>query len=298
MKRFLPVLALLICINFCNAQEEPDNKSNSKILVTFPIPRTGTLVKSQSVRNTILNQVQKMVGEKYPSSFSSLYKVVPSYTVTDIRTIETMEVIKYVDFEVYLRLRGYGHHQDSLLRSFKVTASASTEELAAVKAVNTLFSPGGKINSFMGMIDSLFNARYNTGGKQTLQALKALPLTTLKQADHMLNELTYFSDYPAMTEEVDKFRSAIVDMRSELICKDELPKLKIQVESTQYDPDAVIDKLILVSPDASCADEVLALAKVMGQQAMKLKESSAEKMNIIINVQQENNTSAWRKRQW
>ena len=289
---------LLVISQLSFAQEEEAQKSKSPILVTIPIPRTETKVKSRVAGSMILDKVQKLIGADYPSSFGVAYKVIPSYAVTAVRTLETMEVMQYVDLEVYLRFRGVGFHKDSLLRVYKATASASDQENAIQKAVNMIFTGGGKIFSFPAMIDSLLNDRYHINGMATLQNLKSYPLTSIKETNQILLELQYFEDYPAMKDAVDAFRNQVMDARSEIFCKNDLPKLKISVESNVYSPTDVVAKLLAISPEASCADEVLALAKVMGQQSMARSESDNEKLNIILSIHQQNNVSEWRRRQY
>lgn len=291
------MLCCFIFNQYCIGQDETTPKSVNPILVTFTIPRPGTKLESRKIGSEILTRTQKMIGSQYPSSFSTLYKVVPSYIVKDIRTVETMEVRKYVDLEVYLRLRGQGFHKDSLLRFYTATASDVTEEVAAQKALNSIYAEGGKIYSYLAMIDSLFNDRYHIQGKKTLQAFSALPLTTVKECDNVLLELVYFGDYPDMTEAVQAFKNKVLAQRSEIMCKTELPKIRISVESAVYTPEDVVRKLHAVAPDASCSDEVLAIAKLMGEQAMKLAAADSEKLNLIVTFHQENNLQGWRKSQ-
>ena len=288
---------ILIKVQFSYGQEAEAEKSNSPILVTFAIPRTDTKLTDRRAGSMILDKVQKLIGAEYPSSFGTLYKVVPSYAVKDIRTVETMETRVYVDLDVYLRLRGQGFFKDSLLRRYSVTASDVKEDLAAQKAVNSIFADGNKIYQFAVMIDSLFNDRYNINGARTLQALQALPLNTVKELDHIMLELLYFKDYESMTGPVDEFKNKILKKRSQIICETEIPKLRISVESTIYTPSEVVQKLLSVSPDAACSDEVLALAKLIGQQAQKMPAAESEKLTVIMNIHQDNNATEWRRRQ-
>jgi hypothetical protein len=101
-----------------------------------------------------------------------------------------------------------------------------------------------------------------------------------------------------MTAEVEAAKNKALNARSELFCKNDLPKLKISVESGVYSPGDVVAKLLAISPEASCAGEVLALAKVMGSQAKERSNSENEDLNLILSIHQSNNINEWRRRQY
>jgi hypothetical protein len=278
------------------AQETETPKHNGPILVTLPIQRDGFKVDARFISNQLSLYLRNAIGEKYTSSFSTLYKVVPSYIVTDVRVIETMDTRVYADLEIYARLRGYGFHKDSLLRMYSATGSGESEKAAIQKAANTILSAGGPMSTFRGVVDSLFNERYAIHGDQTLTLIKGMPQTTIKECDNVLTELIYFSDFPTMATKAESFRNEVKKKKSQYFCKEELPQLKIKIESTVYDVNQTVDKLLAVSPESSCSGEVLQLAKLIGQQQQAKQASVPDQLNVLVTIHQDRNVNLWRER--
>lgn len=277
------------------AQDQDVVLDTGPVLVTIPIQRTGNKYDAKFIGNQLLQYLQKMIAQKYPSSLKAIYKVVPSYIVTDIRVVETMDRRVYADLEIYTRLRGVGFHKDSLLRMYSATGSGESENAAIQKAANAILSPGGPVNKFMGVMDSLFRERYDVHGVATLASLKKLPLTTLKECDNVLGELVYFDHYPSMADHATAFRNELLKKRSEIFCATELPALKIKIESTVYNLNETVDKLLSVSPEASCSGELLKLAQLIGKQQIEKQASVPQQLTLLISVHQDHNINLWRE---
>ena len=108
--KYVVLLLALWCSQWSVAQDMDVPKSKGPVLVTLPIQRDGYKVDAKFISNQLSLFLRNSIGEKYTSSFTTLYKVVPSYIVTDVRVIETMDRRVYADLEIYARLRGYGIH--------------------------------------------------------------------------------------------------------------------------------------------------------------------------------------------
>lgn len=295
MKYILMLLALWLSQKSV-AQDMDVPKSKGPILVTLPIQRDGYKVDAKFISNQLSLFLRNSIGEKYTSSFSTLYKVVPSYLVTEIRVIETMERRVYADLEIYARLRGYGIHQDSLLRKYSATGSGVDEKSAIQKAANTILSATGPMSKFRGVVDSLFRDRYEVNGDKTLALIKAMPQNTIKECDNILTELIYFTDFPGMATKTESFSNEVMKKKSQYFCKEELPKLKIKIESTAYDLNETVGKLLAVSPESSCSAEVLQLAKLIGQQQQAKQANAPDQLNVLVTIHQERNVNLWRER--
>ncbi len=292
-------VVLLIALWFSQwsvAQDMDVPKSKGPVLVTLPVQRDGYKVDAKFISNQLSLFLRNSIGEKYTSSFTTLYKVVPSYIVTDVRVIETMDRRVYVDLEIYGRLRGYGIHQDSLLRRYAATGSGEDEKTAIQKAANTILSANGPMSKFRGVVDSLFRERYDVHGDKTLALIKGLPQTTIKECDNVLTELIYFSDFPNMAVKAEGLRNEVMNKKSQLFCKEELPKLKIKIESTVYDLNETVGKLLAVSPESSCSAEVLQLAKLIGQQQQAKQANVPDQVNVLVTIHQDRNVGLWRER--
>ena len=294
--KYVVLLIALWCSQWSVAQDMDVPKSKGPVLVTLPIQRDGYNVDAKFISNQLSLFLRNAIGEKYTSSFTTLYKVVPSYIVTDTRVIETMDRRVYADLEIYARLRGYGIHQDSLLRRYTATGSGEDEKTAIQKAANTILSANGPMSKFRGVVDSLFRERYDVHGDKTLALVKGLPQTTIKECDNVLTELIYFSDFPNMAVKAEAFRNEVMNKKSQYFCKEELPKLKIKIESTAYDLNETVGKLLAVSPESGCSAEVLQLAKLIGQQQQAKQANVPDQVNVLVTIHQDRNVGLWRER--
>ncbi len=294
--KYVVLLLALWCSQWSVAQDMDVPKSKGPVLVTLPIQRDGYKVDAKFISNQLSLFLRNSIGEKYTSSFTTLYKVVPSYIVTDVRVIETMDRRVYADLEIYARLRGYGIHQDSLLRRYTATGSGEDEKTAIQKAANTILSASGPMSKFRGVVDSLFRERYDVHGDKTLALVKGLPQTTIKECDNVLTELIYFSDFPNMAVKAESFRNEVMNRKSQYFCKEELPKLKIKIESTAYDLNETVGKLLAVSPESGCSAEVLQLAKLIGQQQQAKQANVPDQVNVLVTIHQDRNVGLWRER--
>lgn len=290
---------LLIAVCFFSAgvclDAQDQVKHQGTVLVTYAIQRDDAAYPSKYISGSILNKVQQMVGAKYESSLKALYKVVPSFGVKDVRVIETFEKRYYADLDIFLRIRGVGFHKDSLLYKFSGTGSGQEEKNAVMAAMNAIFQDK-QFTGFMSKLDSLLDSRYQKNGDVTLAALKAIKINTLKDCNSVLAELIYFSDYPEMKDKAEAYAAQLQDKRSELFCSGELQALQIKVSSGMFNAKEVIDQLLLVSPKASCAKEVMEVAKSMGEQLKAKNDArSQEQLTVLLQVHQENNVVLWRK---
>ena len=84
--------------------------------------------------------------------------------------------------------------------------------------------------------------------------------------------------------------------KSDLFCTEELPKLKIKVESLQYDAWDIVQKLLNVSPDSPCSSDVLALGKRIGEQQLAKAAAAPDELNVLINIHEHHDVPTWRNR--
>jgi hypothetical protein len=293
MRYVLLFVGLISGVGMLQSQDEAKNPNT--VLVTYAIQRDDAKLQSKYISGTILSKVQQLVGAKYESSLKALYKVVPSFGVKDVRVIETFEKRYYADLDIYLRIRGVGFHKDSLLYKFSGTGSGAEEKNAVIAAMNSIFQEK-QFMEFHIHLDSLMRARYQQGGDATLAALKAVKINTLKDANNVLAELVYFDAFPEMKVKADAYAAQLLDKRSELFCATELPALQIKVASGMYNAKEVVDQLLLVSPKATCAKDVLDVAKSMGEQLKAKNDAmSQEHLTVLLQVHNETNVGLWRQ---
>lgn len=244
--------------------------------------------RKSSVKNVVFSKLLK--AQLYSTSVEeeAIYELSCSAQKGKTSIIEGIKTVTYVEsvFRITIRnlINGSIVFDDEII----INGNGNTEYLAT----NNCITKFGNQASFREAIKDVIN--------KDLAKMSNDCNSTILTIDKFYNEGKFdlvisaskLVDSPECDQVADDLFVKAYKQKDELYCTEKIQELSIKVESKRYNYNAIVNELLKISPNASCAAEAVELAKKVGKQQAE-KESSYKDdngLNQYITILNNQNT--------
>ena len=274
----LKYFALFICFLLCNvssSQTFDPSKSNLKINVPASDNRSAARDLHQ-VLNTGLKKDFNVHAQ-------SLFSVSPYVTIGDSKLIEGMETYTYTEVEIEFII-GNKINKETKKWNYKGRGKGRNSYSAVSDAMKKFRSDKKGLKEFSKVIAEYIDKELNGNCSAFLAEAKAA--LELENIDQALLIISNIKEDDSCRSAIQILEKRIMEKQAQDVCEQQMQKIKIMVNSKQpLQLNRAVQYLLMIPPNAPCADEALQLSKKIGehidQQSGKTYELLVRYQNIL-----------------
>ncbi len=269
------LVAFLLCCNSYSFGQ--DSQYTSENLPLQVVMGEGL----ESNHHDFTSTFSKSISDKFILDDYAILQVEVNGIFEDPKSIEGIESRTFVNGRFEIKLRNLIDDAVVWTEKFKSMGKASNGRLAISDAVRKFASNALFIKDLQGEIEKNYSKILSENCENTLN--KITKQGSWEELNRAFQLLQYFESSPC-SESAAVRVSDVSTAIDEIACKNVMHDLSIRIESGQFDSRFVLLKLLSISPDATCANEAVELAKRMGEMKGRFNQSDRTVISQYVQI--------------
>jgi hypothetical protein len=265
-------LCFLSVISF--SQEESDVFFKHNLMVK------NVESENRYASRNLYNSLRKRLAKKFIIHPQSYFFLESHVEVGESKKIEAMESYTYTDLTITFQ---FGNTVNNNYKQwvYEGKGKGSNENDAVNKGVSAFFKSPDGLKVLKAELDAYIQSELGENCMAFIEkAGAALNENEPKKAALILSVINEKSDCYARKEALEK---QIIDQHKVNYCENEMQKIQVMVNSGQYRQlNSAVYKLLLIPPDAPCAQQALDLSNQIGE---KMTRKEGKVYDLLIKYQ-------------
>lgn len=280
------VFVVFACHFSSFAQEKPMEKEMAVYVKSVNISKNASAGK---IYQDCLN---KILGDQYLLSKNALIWLEPFTGLSETKVIEGMDTYTFVTMETGFVLKNSLLNEE-ITWSTNIKGKGENESSAIANSMKSICSDKKIKSEIEQFINDYITQLSFSKCDQTIAAIKQFKAD--KHFDKALIALDYIGNDSLCTTSKNNLEAELLNEQKDYACDKIIQETSVMAHSGIAEQlNRAVYLLVKIPPEASCANEAVELAKVIGEKNEKLNVSARAQLDRQIIILNQNKQSEWR----